>query len=57
MSSTIYERATITYSTKAESFNTLKAIYIRDKLINYVIRAKSIAKAETEFAIQQDILV
>jgi hypothetical protein len=43
---TIYKGATIIYSTKAKSFNAFKAIYYRDKLINYVIKAKSIAEAE-----------
>ena len=52
MSPTIYKRAT-----GAGSFNTLRAVYYRDKLTNHVIRAESAAEAETEFAIRQDILI
>jgi len=55
VSPAIYKGATITHSTGAGSLSTLRAVYYRDKLINYVIRAKF--AAEAEFAIRQDILV
>jgi hypothetical protein len=57
VSPTIHKGATIIHSTRAGSFGAPRVVYYRDKLTNHVIRAKSMAKAETEFAIQQDILV
>ena len=49
---TIYKGVTIIYSTRAGSLGAPRAVHYWDKLTNYVIRAESAAKAETEFAIQ-----
>ena len=57
MSPTIYEEATIIYSTGAGSLGAPRAVHRRDELTNHVTRAESAAEAETEFAIRQDILV
>jgi hypothetical protein len=52
VSLTIYKRATVIHSTGAGSLSTLRVVYIWNKLTNYVIRAKSAAKAKTEFVIR-----
>jgi hypothetical protein len=46
MSLTIYKGATVIHSTGARSLSAPKVVYHWDKLINYVIRAESAAKAE-----------